>query len=106
MAGLEINLTAADVEAMVKDAILKTAFGSIIEKKLNDVLQDGYNNPLDTAVKEFVLQLAVGLLKEKLHDRLKVLVAEEIERRMTDDILKAFLQKTVDRLIMASESRF
>lgn len=102
---MELQITPEDVESMVKDAVLKAGMGTLIASKVNDALKS-YNSPVDAAVKDFVAQVAVKLVREKFSETITSLVNAEVEARVTKDIMQSIVSAAVEKMVASARDRY
>lgn len=95
---IELSITPEDVEAIVKDALIKAGLGKAISDGVKKALS-GYESPVDKEVKLYVGEVAATLIKEKYAEQIKASVSAAIEARVT----KEFLDKTVADTITKME---
>lgn len=103
---MDIQITPDDVQTMVKDAILKAGIGKLISEKVNETLRSNYSNPIDHAVKAFVSELAVSLIRDKYAASITEMVRVEIEARITKEMLQKFIETAVQKLERAARDGY
>lgn len=103
--GFEINLTPEDIDALVKDSIMKAGFGKAVEDAVKKVFT-GYDNPIDAQLKKYVAEVAAQMIRERFADQIKAAVAQEIEARVTKDIVDIVVAASVSKMIHAAEERY
>lgn len=103
---MNINITPEDVDALVKDALLKAGIGKAITEAVAKTLS-GYNNPIDENLKRYVGEVAGELIREKFSAQIKVAVAAQIEAKVTHELIETVTCAATDKMIQAArESRY
>lgn len=97
--GIELNIKPEDIDALVRESIMKAGFGNVISKAITEAFS-GFNNPVNEAIRRYVGTVCSELLREKYAEEVKAAVAREIEKRVTtsmiDQTVDAAMQKMVD----------
>lgn len=101
---ITINLKPEDVEAMVRDSIMKSGFGQAVTKSLQSVLT-GYNNPIEAELRAYVSQVVKELLASAYGDEIKAAVSETMRSKVTKEILQKFTDTAIDKIVAAAEDR-
>lgn len=100
---MELNLTAADVEQLVKNTIMLSGFGKAVEDGVRKALASGYDNPIDKEIKIYVGRVAGELIKEKFAAQIKESVAGYIEAKVTKQFLETVTSTAVDKMVAAAD---
>ena len=104
--GIEINLTADDIDTLVKDSIMKAGFGKAIEEGVKRAMAPGYDNPIEKATKEYVLQVCNSLLRERYADQVRTVVAAAIEAQVTQEVVQKITDAAVKKMVDAAADRY
>lgn len=99
--GLELNITPEDVDALVRDALMKSAFGKTITESVNKAL-GGYNSPVEGAVRRHVATVAGQLLTEKFGDKIRESIAAAIEAKVTKEFIDKVVESATEKMIAAA----
>lgn len=102
---LELNISPEDIEALVRDSIMRSGFGKAVNEGVQKALS-GYNNPLDEAIKRYVLEVAGTLLREKCGDQVRAALLTAMEKHVTADILDKITEAAIQKMIRAAEDRY
>lgn len=102
---IELNITAEDVEALVKDSLIKAGLGKVISDGVAKAL-GGYDSPVDKAVKQYVAEVAETLIREKFADQIKDAVRATIEAKVTDEMIARTVDAAVEKMARAAEGRY
>ncbi len=95
---MKLEITPENIDSLVKDAVLKSAFGQTIEKAVNSALT-GYDNPVEKQMKIFVGQLCYEVIREKFSDKIRSLVTEAVEKSLTDVAMQSVTEKIVEQMM-------
>ncbi len=96
----QVNLTPEDIDALVKDSILKAGFGNAVTTAVQKALS-GYDNPIDKEVKIYVARVAADIIQDKFADQIKQLVATQIEQQVTQELMERVTSETVVKMCNA-----
>lgn len=94
---LELNLTPADIEKLVKESIMQSGFGEAVKTACVKALT-GYNSPVDNEIRKYVAELTAQLLREKFSEQIKAAVTETIEARVTNEVLNRVTEACVRKM--------
>jgi hypothetical protein len=103
--GIELNITAADAEQLVKDTLLKDGLGRVISDAVSKSLS-GYDSPIDRAIKVYVAEVASKLVREKFADQIKDAVIAVIESKVTQEVINDCAAKAVEKMIDAAHKDY
>jgi plasmid replication initiation protein len=95
---IKLDIKPEDVEVAVKEAIIKSSIGQMIERKVREATQD-YN--LDRAVDNVLRSLAAEHARSLFLNDLEV--AARIKQKLVERLDDKFLQALADRLARAIE---
>lgn len=101
--GLEINLTPDDIDRLVKDSIMKAGFGKAIEEGVKRAIAPGYDNPIEKAMKAYVIEVADNLLRTKFADQIKEIVTTYINQNVTGEVLEKITNVSLTEMIVAAK---
>lgn len=102
---LELNITAEDIDQLVRDSIMKAGFGKAVEEAVISSLR-GYNSPVEGAIKRYVGEIAAELIREKYKIQIISAVQKAIEEKVTDEVIDKTVSAATDRMIRAAEDRY
>lgn len=103
---IEINIKPEDVDALVKDAIMKSAFGKTIQDAINKVLNaHSYNSPIEDVLKKHISDVAKTLMQTEWKEKLDNAVRSAIAARLTDAHLQKISDEAINRIVRAAEDR-
>lgn len=94
---IQLDIKPEDIDAMVRDAVLKAGFGKLI----NDLLakatnpQETYNNPFKQTIDSFIAGVVRELLTAKYKDEIVATVAAKLSEQLTTE----HLGKMADRIV-------
>lgn len=100
---IEFNLKPEDIDALVRESIMKSGFGSAVEKALQTALTSGYKNPIDAELRKIVAEIAAQLIREKFATQIRAAVSQIIEQKVTDTLIVEITDSAVNRMIHADE---
>jgi citrate lyase gamma subunit len=106
MMAIEINLTAEDIDKLVKDSILKAGFGKAIEDGVKRAISPGYDNPIERATKEYVAQVCHSLLRDQFADKIRAVVSATIEAQVTTEVIQKVTDVAVRKMVNAAQDRY
>ena len=104
--GIEINLTADDIDLLVKDSIMKAGFGKAIEEGVRKAIAPGYDNPIEKATKAYVLEVCDSLLRERFADQVRAVVTATIEAKVTQEVVQKITDVAVEKMVRAASERY
>ena len=90
---MQVNINTADIEAAVKDAIIQSAIGEKIKKSVNDLLFKGWDNPIDKAVNEVILDIARMKVREIYGQQIE----DALKAKCTPEIMEELVSKLWDQ---------
>jgi len=103
---LELNITAEDVEALVRDSIMKSGFGKAVEEGVKKAFS-GYDNPIDKEIKSYVAEVCRKLLREKFSTEVLAAVTKAIQEKVTQELIDKTVAAATERMVRAAdESRY
>ena len=97
MGVLNVDLTPEDIEALVKESIMKCGFGAAVTKAVTAAFT-GYNNPIDEEVKRYVRSVAADLLSERFSAQIKESIAAHLESLVTKEMLDTVVSNCVTKM--------
>jgi hypothetical protein len=104
--GIEINLSADDIDTLVKDSIMKAGFGKAIEEGVKRAMAPGYDNPVEKAMKAYVVEVCDSLLRHRFADQIRTVVAAEIEKQVTNEVIEKVTNAAVQKMVSAASDRY
>jgi hypothetical protein len=102
---MEITVKPEDVDAFVKDALIKAGIGKMVSEAIAKTFS-GYNNPIDEQMKNFVASVARQLITERFSEQIKTAVAAQIEARVTNEMINNVVEVAVQKMAKAAEDRY
>lgn len=102
---LEINITAEDIDALVRESIMKSGFGAAVVAGITKAMS-GYDNPVDRAIKEYVHEVARELVRDKCATQIKTAIAAHIEAKVTPEILDSIVNAATEKMMRAASDRY
>lgn len=102
---LELNITPEDIEALVRDSIMRCGFGKAVEDAIKKVFT-GYNNPIDVELKRYVSELCSTLLREKYRAAIYLATTKAIEERVTEELITKTVSVAVEKMVRAADERY
>jgi hypothetical protein len=103
---MQININAQDIERLVQDELIKAGLGKVISEAVQKTLQSGYNNPIDDAIKRYVLGVAERMLREMFAEQLDAAIAEAVKKHITTDAANKLIESTITKMVRAAESNY
>ena len=100
---LELNLTPADIDKLVKESIMLSGFGEAVKTACVNTLT-GYNSPIENEVRKYVAELTAQLLREKFSVQIKEAISAAIEASVTREIINKITESSVKQMIRAATS--
>jgi len=85
---MNIQIDAKIVEDAVAKAIVDSAIGEKIKKSVEDLLKQSWDNPIDTAIKRVVTDVALKIVQVEYHNK----IAETIKAKVTDETIDEFVK--------------
>jgi len=102
---MELTISPEDIDRLVRETIMKSAFGDTITKAVNNALS-GYNSPVDDAVKKLVGSVATDVIREKFDEEIRALVTAAIEKRVTQSMLESIVDAATERMARAVKDSY
>jgi uncharacterized protein YbjQ (UPF0145 family) len=99
---IEINLSEEDIDALVRDSIIKSGFGKAITIAISETL-NGYNSPVKKAVEKYVGEVASEMIREKFSEQIRSAVASHIEAMVTEDLMEKTVTAAIQRMEHAAK---
>lgn len=85
---IEINITPEDIDAFVRDALVKSSVGKLIDSTIQAAFKPGsYNNPIEVAIKGFMQDMVRQLLNTHYKEKIEAELAKAIASQITDEWL-------------------
>lgn len=98
--GIEVTITPDDIDALVRDAIMKSSLGKLIDDTIKSVTKSGsYNNPIEDAIKRFYADQTTRILNEVMRDRIVESIRATLSEKLTDDWIKEKAETLAYKLI-------
>lgn len=86
---IEVNIKPDDIDALVRDAIMKSSLGKLIDDTIKTVTKAGaYNNPIEEAIKKFYSDQTYKVLNELMHDKIVDALRIALAEKLTDEWIK------------------
>lgn len=103
---IEINIKPEDVDALVKDAILKAGIGKTIEASVAKVLAPhSYDNPIDRELKSYITTVVRELLETEFKDQLCAAVRAALAAKVTQPIMEKMADAAIEKIVRAAEDK-
>lgn len=102
---MELTIKPEDIDKLVRETIMKSAFGDTITKAVNAALT-GYNSPVDDAVKKLVGAVAADVIREKFSAEIRVLVTAAIEKHVTQSMMESIVSAATERMVRAAKDNY
>lgn len=103
---MQLNLTPDDIDALVKQTILKSGVGKAIEEAITKALT-GYNSPVDAAVKAVVQELLVRELQTGAwNEKIQTAVRAAIEARVSAETIDRIVTESINKIERAANDRY
>lgn len=102
---IELNISAEDIDQLVRDSIMKSGFGAAVQKAVVDSL-NGYNSPITKSVQAHLLVVCERLLKERFSSTIEESVSAALSRMITREMLDNIVEKTVSEMMKAAKERY
>jgi flagellar biosynthesis/type III secretory pathway protein FliH len=98
----ELNITAEDIDQIVKDSIMKAGFGKAVEAGITKALS-GYDSPIEKQLKSLVSEVARTLIEEKYMASIKLAVAKAVEEKITPDLIDKTVSAAMSKMVDAAD---
>ena len=102
---IELNITAEDVETLVKDSLIKAGLGKVISDSVAKALS-GYDSPVEKAIKQYMGEVAATLIRVKFADQITDAVRTAIEVKVTAEMIDMTVNTAVEKMARAAEDRY
>lgn len=99
---MNIEIKPEDVDALVKDALLKAGIGKAITEAVAKVFS-GYDSPIDRELKKYISEVASGLIRDKYGSLIREATAKCIEEKVTTQIIESTTSAAVEKMVRAVE---
>jgi hypothetical protein len=104
--GIELNLNPDDVDQLVKETIMKSAFGTLIIDSVKKALNSSsYNNPIDTEMNRAVQNMAREVIEKELGGKIREMVKVRVLEKLTDEVIGRVTDKSIDTMVEAFRAR-
>lgn len=100
---IQIDIKPDDIDKLVKEAIMKSALGDAITKSISSVLGNSYNNPIETAIKQYVIEVSGKVLREQYESQVREAVTKFIAEKVNGEMLKTVTEAVVTKMVCAVE---
>jgi hypothetical protein len=92
---LKLNITPEDIDALVKDSIMKSGFGNAVAESVKRALNVGnYNSPIDKEVSSYVS----GVVRELLHTEYGSQIREQVSIALKEQMTQEFMEKIASKV--------
>jgi hypothetical protein len=95
---MEFKIDSNDLEEFVRNAVMKSALGGSVEKVVNETLNRGYDSPLKKGIEIYISDVTQELIRDKLGDSIKALIASAIEEKLTEDLTRKLVNAAVEKI--------
>jgi nitrogen regulatory protein PII len=105
---IEIVIKPEDVDALVKDALMKASLGKLIADTIAAATKaGGYNNPVEHAVSAFLKAQVEEVLRTTYREQLRTAVVDALAKFLTDEWITQQAEKFASKLAESlRESRY
>lgn len=108
---MEINITPEAIDQMVKQAVINSSLGKLIDEAVKAAVagqRNGYRDPpIEEVVKEFIRQQTRAVLNEHYDKQVKDAILVALADKLGADKLGAIAAQVVDRLMKdLNDSRY
>lgn len=102
---MELNIKPEDIDNLVKDALLKSAFGKTINEAVTKMFS-GYNNPMESELRKLVTSIVAEILNEKHKEQTVKHVSEYVSKAVSEDVLQKITDKVVSNIIKSAQDDY
>lgn len=103
---LQINITPEQIDQLVRDKIMEAALGKNIQAMINKILSpNSYNNPVEEVLKQTLAAIVRDLLEKDYRPQLEAAVREEIDKRVTAEVVAKYADAAITKVVRAAEDR-
>lgn len=94
---MEINIKPEEIDKYVKQAIIESSIGKIINDSANKFMDEILTHKYDSPVKHIIQIIVRDLLKAELNKPENILIIKnEFDRQFNEKILTRIIEKTVN----------
>lgn len=97
MSEIKVSITPEDIDATIREALAKTAFGKVLAEKIQSEAQrwaTGYDSPLKGVIEGYMREVARDVLAREF----KPQIEEFVRKQMTEEVLTAIFTKMWESL--------
>lgn len=102
MAAFELTLGPEQIEALVRDSIMKSGFGAAIETAIAKVMSN-HRNPVEEALRDYVQRVVVNMLEGELGERVRESVNAYVLKEVTTEFLDKITEVAVEKIKRAAD---
>ena len=99
---IELNITPEDIDALVRDSIMKAGFGKVINEAIGKIFT-GYNSPIEERLRTYIAEISGQLLRDKFSAQIKAAVAAAIEEKITPQMINTVVAAATEKMARAAE---
>lgn len=97
---MELKIDPEAVNKLVADAVLNSAIGEAVKKAVEKELANlsrGYDNPLESVVRNHVAEIARTVLREEHGPAIREKIAAALAAKLSDDFMDRVCEKAAER---------
>lgn len=102
---MQIEIKSEDIEKMVREELIKAGIGKVIVEGVHKALT-GYNNPVDTAIKLYVGEVAAKVIREHYAAQIDEAIVKTIREMMTPELIDKVTDATVKKMVRAAADTY
>lgn len=103
---IEINITPEDINVMLRDAVVKSSIGKLIDDTVKAALSSNrYDNPIEQPIKTMVSEVTRQILAVSYKDRLVTAITAQLATRLTDEWINKKAVYFADQLLKDIKDR-
>ena len=96
---LTLNITPEDIDALVKDSIMKSGFGNAVNEAVKSALNvSSYNSPIQKEVTSYVSRVVLQLLQTEYGDAIRDQVSAALKEQMTEEFMDKIASKVASTI--------
>lgn len=104
---MKIEINSEQVEQLVHDTILKAGIGKAIQEAVvRTISASPYNNPIDEALKRYIVTVVEAMMKTEFREQIDAAVREAIKQRIDAKTLETLSGAAIEKIVRAAEDRY
>lgn len=103
---MEININPKDIDVYVKNAILESSIGKIINDNAKKYMEEYLSKSYDSPIRQILNSIVKDLLKDEINkpENMKIIM-DEFNKQFNKEVIERVIYKTVNSFYLSFDNK-